>query len=70
MIDQHYNHPSAILWGLGNEIDWPGDFETYDTNAIIHFTGWPARQSSLLFAGLAFKEPPYLELWKKLSRTR
>ncbi len=28
---------------------------------------WPARQSSLLFAGLAFGEPKYLELWKKLN---
>ena len=37
LIDQHYNHPSVILWGLGNEIDWPGDFETYDTNAIRSF---------------------------------
>ena len=37
LIDQHYNHPSVILWGLGNEIDWPGDFEKYDTNAIHSF---------------------------------
>jgi rhamnogalacturonyl hydrolase YesR len=37
MIDQHYNHPSVILWGLGNENDWPGDFETFDTNAIRSF---------------------------------
>jgi len=37
MIDQHYNHPSVILWGLGNENDWPGDFETYNTNAIRAF---------------------------------
>jgi len=37
MIDQHYNHPSVILWGLGNENDWPGDFETFDTNAIRKF---------------------------------
>jgi beta-galactosidase len=27
MIDQHRNHPSVILWGLGNENDWPGDFD-------------------------------------------
>lgn len=27
---------------------------------------WPMRQSSLLFAGLAFKTPEYLELWKSL----
>ena len=26
MIDQHFNRPSVILWGLGNEDDWPGDF--------------------------------------------
>jgi beta-galactosidase len=37
MIDQHYNHPSIILWGLGNENDWPGDFETFETNAIRNF---------------------------------
>jgi len=28
--------------------------------------GWPTRQPSLLFAGLALHEPRYLELWKKL----
>jgi len=27
MIDQHRNHPSVILWGFGNENDWPGDFD-------------------------------------------
>ena len=27
---------------------------------------WPMRQASLLFAGLAFGEPSYLELWKTL----
>ena len=37
MIDQHYNHPAIILWGLGNENDWPGDFEKFDTNAIRSF---------------------------------
>ncbi len=25
MIDQHFNHPSIILWGLGNEDDWPDE---------------------------------------------
>ena len=28
--------------------------------------GWPARQPCLLFAGLALKEPKYLDLWKGL----
>ena len=37
LIAQHYNHPAIILWGLGNEDDWPGDFETFDTNAIHNF---------------------------------
>jgi len=27
---------------------------------------WPMRQSSLLFAGIAFRRPEYIELWKKL----
>lgn len=37
LIDQHYNHPSVILWGLGNENDWPGDFENFDKKAIHDF---------------------------------
>jgi beta-galactosidase len=37
LIDQHSNHPSVILWGLGNENDWPGDFAQFDTNAIRGF---------------------------------
>lgn len=37
MIDQHYNHPSVILWGLGNENDWPGDFPEFDEENIRGF---------------------------------
>lgn len=37
MIEQHYNHPSIILWGMGNENDWPGDFEEFDKEAIRTF---------------------------------
>jgi len=37
MIDQHYNHPSVILWGLGNENDWPGEFPWQDQQAIRGF---------------------------------
>jgi hypothetical protein len=33
---------------------------------VMAWNGWPARQSDLLFAGIAFNEQKYLELWKKL----
>ncbi len=26
LIDQHSNHPSVLLWGLGNEDDWPNEY--------------------------------------------
>jgi beta-galactosidase len=34
MIEQHYNHPSVIIWGLGNENDWPNDFPEFDKEKI------------------------------------
>lgn len=37
LIKQHYNHPSVILWGLGNENDWPGDFEIFSKDSIRSF---------------------------------
>lgn len=37
MIEQHYNHPSVIIWGLGNENDWPGDFTDFDKHQIREF---------------------------------
>lgn len=37
MISQHYNHPSVIVWGLGNENDWPGDFNTFNKDSIRGF---------------------------------
>lgn len=37
MINQHHNHPSVIIWGLGNENDWPNDFSQFDKSAIRAF---------------------------------
>ena len=37
MIEQHYNHPAVIIWGLGNENDWPGDFEEFNKEKIRGF---------------------------------
>jgi beta-galactosidase len=37
MIDQHYNHPSIILWGLGNEDDWPDEYPSVNQQAIRGF---------------------------------
>lgn len=37
MIGQHRNHPSIILWGMGNENDWRGDFESFDQDSIRAF---------------------------------
>lgn len=45
---------------LDDKSMWP---RKPDVNA---WDGWPARQPSLLFAGLAFGEQKYLDLWKVL----
>jgi len=34
---------------------------------VMYFDEWPVQQPSLLFAGMAFNEPKYVELWKKLK---
>ena len=45
---------------LADKSTWP---KKPDVNA---WESWPARQPSLLFAGIAFDEPKYIALWKKL----
>jgi beta-galactosidase len=37
MIEQHYNHPSIIFWGLGNEDDWPTEYPSMNVDAIRAF---------------------------------
>ena len=34
LIEQHYNHPAVLIWGLGNENDWAGDFPEFDKEKI------------------------------------
>ncbi len=37
MIEQHSNHPSIILWGIGNEDDWPDELDEADHVAIRNY---------------------------------
>lgn len=37
MVNQHYNHPAVMIWGLGNENDWPNDFERFEQSDIRAF---------------------------------
>lgn len=36
IIEQNYNHPSVIIWSLGNEIYWLPDFENGDDRTEIN----------------------------------
>ncbi|TXD53126.1 MULTISPECIES: glycoside hydrolase family 2 protein [unclassified Polaribacter] len=36
IIDQNFNHPSIIIWSLGNEIYWLPDFENGDNRENIN----------------------------------
>jgi beta-galactosidase len=37
MIAQHHNHPSVLLWGLGNENDWPTEYPEINQQEIRAF---------------------------------
>jgi beta-galactosidase len=34
MIAQHFNHPCVLLWGLGNENDWPTEYPEINQQKI------------------------------------
>ncbi len=46
---------------LKDKASWPGGRD------VMHFDEWPVRQPSLFFAGLAYEEPAYLDLWASLN---
>jgi Alginate lyase len=45
---------------LADKSTWPRQPD------VMAWDGWPVRQPNLLFAGIAFNEQKYLELWRKL----
>jgi hypothetical protein len=45
---------------LADKASWPRQPD------VQAWAGWPAREPGLLFAGVAFDESKYLDLWKKL----
>jgi hypothetical protein len=54
---------TAVAWlhpYLADKSTWPKPPD------VEHWDGWPVRQPHLLFAGLALREPAYLDLWKRL----
>jgi len=40
---------------------WPGKPD------VMFWEFWPVRSPALIFAGIAYGEPKYLELWKSLE---
>lgn len=46
---------------IENKRSWP-----YPPD-VMYFADWPVRQPSLLFAGLAYGQPRYLALWRRLD---
>jgi hypothetical protein len=53
----------AVAWlypYLADKSSWPKQPD------VMSWDGWPSRQPALLFAGQAYNESKYIELWKKL----
>jgi hypothetical protein len=46
---------------IANKASWPLPPD------VMYFDRWPVRQSALLFAGLAYGDESYLDLWKSLD---
>jgi len=39
MVAEHFNRPSIIFWGLGNELDWESDHPTTNDDDVYAFLG-------------------------------
>lgn len=45
---------------IRNKASWPKPPD------VMYFNDWPMRESSLLFGGIAFDKPSYIDIWKTL----
>ena len=50
MIEQHYNHPSIVFWGLGNELDWESEHPGSSDEIVADFLSELQRLSHQLDA--------------------
>jgi len=39
MIEQHFNHPTIVFWGLGNELDWESEHPDSSDERVVAFLG-------------------------------
>ncbi len=39
MIEQHFNHPAIVFWGLGNELDWESEHPDSSDEQVVAFLG-------------------------------
>ena len=37
MVAQHFNHPSIVFWGLGNELDWESEHPDTNDDDVVAF---------------------------------
>jgi hypothetical protein len=69
--DNLFNFQTADGRGFRKAVDYMAPF-IVDKKSwplkpdVMYDKEWPMRQASLLFAGIAYQRPDYLELWKKL----
>jgi hypothetical protein len=68
MVRRDRNHPSVILWSLGNEIDYPTDPYVLDVTRNVE--GFAADNSAPSMTRLATLAPPLIAAVKQVDPTR